>query len=201
MHISEGVLSAPVLIAGAGVTASATYIGLKKVKEANIPLVGVLSSAFFVASLIHVPLGPTSVHLLFNGINGIILGWMSFPSLLVALFLQAVLFQFGGLTTLGVNTMNMALPAVLSRYLFLKLLQSDKKAVVAVAASLVAVLSVAGAGLLVAMDLWLTGQAFTSIAKLVLVAHIPIMAIEGIVTPIIILFIRKVQPTILEGIK
>ncbi len=201
MHISEGVLSAPVLIAGAGVTASATYIGLKKVKEANIPLVGVLSSAFFVASLIHVPLGPTSVHLLFNGINGIILGWMSFPSLLVALFLQAVLFQFGGLTTLGVNTMNMALPAVLSRYLFLKLLQSDKKAVVAVAASLVAVLSVAGAGLLVAMDLWLTGQAFTSIAKLVLVAHIPIMAIEGIVTPIIILFIRKVQPAILEGIK
>jgi len=201
MHISEGVLSAPVLIAGAGVTASATYIGLKKVKEANIPLVGVLSSAFFVASLIHVPLGPTSVHLLFNGINGIILGWMSFPSLLVALFLQAVLFQFGGLTTLGVNTMNMALPAVLSRYLFLKLLQSNKKAVVAVAASLVAVLSVAGAGLLVAMDLWLTGQAFTSIAKLVLVAHIPIMAIEGIVTPIIILFIRKVQPTILEGIK
>ena len=201
MHISEGVLSAPVLVAGAGVTASATYIGLKKVKEANIPLVGVLSSAFFVASLIHVPLGPTSVHLLFNGINGIILGWMSFPSLLVALFLQAVLFQFGGLTTLGVNTMNMALPAVLSRYLFLKLLQSDKKAVVAVAASLVAVLSVAGAGLLVAMDLWLTGQAFTSIAKLVLVAHIPIMAIEGIVTPIIILFIRKVQPAILEGIK
>jgi len=201
MHISEGVLSAPVLIAGAGVTASATYIGLKKVKEANIPLVGVLSSAFFVASLIHVPLGPTSVHLLFNGINGIILGWMSFPSLLVALFLQAVLFQFGGLTTLGVNTMNMALPAVLSRYLFLKLLQSNKKAVVAVAASLVAVLSVAGAGLLVAMDLWLTGQAFTSIAKLVLVAHIPIMAIEGIVTPIIILFIRKVHPAILEGIK
>ena len=30
-----------------------------------------------------------------------ILGWAAFPAFLVALFLQAVLFQFGGLTTLG----------------------------------------------------------------------------------------------------
>ncbi len=201
MHISEGVLSAPVLILGAGVTATATYIGLKKIKEKDIPLVGVLSSVFFVASLIHVPLGPTSVHLLFNGLNGIILGWTSFPSLLVALFLQAILFQFGGLTTLGVNTMNMALPAVLSRYIFLKLIQSKEKITVITATAAAAVISVAGAGLLVATDLWLTGQAFAPIAKLVLIAHIPIMAVEGIVTPIIVLFIQKVQPSILEGKK
>ncbi|NHZ72019.1 MAG: cobalamin biosynthesis protein CbiM, partial [Aquificales bacterium] len=33
---------------------------------------------------------------------------MAFPAILVALTLQALLFQFGGFTVLGVNTFNMA---------------------------------------------------------------------------------------------
>ncbi|MBC7240809.1 MAG: energy-coupling factor ABC transporter permease, partial [Chloroflexi bacterium] len=95
MHISEGVLSGPVLLGGALLTAGGTYVGLSKLKDKDIPKVGILSSAFFVASLIHVPLGPTSVHLILNGLNGLFLGWAVFPSILVALFLQGILFQFG----------------------------------------------------------------------------------------------------------
>jgi cobalt/nickel transport system permease protein len=76
----------------------------------EVPKVAILSSVFFVASLIHVPLGPSSVHLILNGIMGVLLGWTAFPAILVALALQGVLFQFGGITTLGVNTLNMALP-------------------------------------------------------------------------------------------
>ena len=112
MHISEGVIAAPVLIAGAAGAVAGCAIGLKKLDMENTPKVAVLSSAFFVASLIHVPIGPTSVHLVLNGLVGFLLGWISFPALLVALLLQAVLFQFGGITTLGVNTVVMALPAV-----------------------------------------------------------------------------------------
>ncbi|MBW2637609.1 MAG: cobalt transporter CbiM, partial [Deltaproteobacteria bacterium] len=118
MHISEGVLSAPVLIAGAAVAVAGISIGLRRMDNDNIPKVAVLSSAFFVASLIHVPLGPASVHLVLNGIIGILLGWLSFPSIFVALTLQAILFQFGGITTLGVNTVVMALPGVICYYLF-----------------------------------------------------------------------------------
>ena len=40
------------------------------------------------------------------------------PGILVGLALQALLFQFGGVTTLGVNSLNMALPAIVCYGLF-----------------------------------------------------------------------------------
>jgi len=63
MHISEGILSAPVLVMGAGLTAMAVGYSLKKMEHKEVPKVAILSSVFFVASLIHVPVGPSSVHL------------------------------------------------------------------------------------------------------------------------------------------
>ena len=70
MHISEGVLSAPVLATGAALTAAGCGIGLKKLDYDRVPQVAILTSAFFVASLIHVPIGPSSVHLVLNGLMG-----------------------------------------------------------------------------------------------------------------------------------
>ena len=110
MHISEGILGVPVLAAGTGLAILGTAIGLKKMDYERLPQVAVLSSAFFVASFIHVPLGPAAVHLVLNGLCGLLLGWLAFPAILVGLALQALLFQFGGLTTLGVNTFNLAFP-------------------------------------------------------------------------------------------
>ena len=126
MHISEGVLSAPVLVTGAVLAAAGVAVGLKKIDYEKIPQVAVLSSAFFVASLIHVPIGPSSIHLIINGINGLLLGWLCFPSILVALSLQAILFQFGGITVLGINTVNMALPGVICYYLFNRLVNQKR---------------------------------------------------------------------------
>ena len=118
MHIAEGILSAPVLIGGAGAALSGTALGLKAVDYERITRVGILSSAFFVASLIHVNIGPSSTHLILNGLVGLMLGWAAFPAILVALILQAFLFQYGGITVLGVNTVIMALPAVICYYAF-----------------------------------------------------------------------------------
>ena len=118
MHISEGVLSAPVLLTGAGLTAAGVAVGLRKMDNEKIPQVAVLTSAFFVASLIRIPLGPSAVHLVLNGLLGLVLGWSAFPAILVGVALQALIFQFGGLTTLGVNTFIMAAPAILCHYLF-----------------------------------------------------------------------------------
>ncbi len=126
MHISEGILSGPVLLGGAILSAGGIGLGLKQINTTDLPKVAILSSGFFVASLIHIPVGPTSAHLLLNGLIGLILGFKAFPAIFVALLLQALLFQFGGLTTLGVNTFNMATPAVLSYYLFRNLLKRKK---------------------------------------------------------------------------
>ena len=127
MHISEGVLSAPVLVTGAALAAAGISVGLKKMDYDKIPQAAVLSAAFFVASLIHVPMGPSNVHLVLNGINGLLLGWVCFPSILIALTLQAILFQYGGITVLGVNTVTMALPGLIGYYLFGRLVKGENR--------------------------------------------------------------------------
>lgn len=113
MHISEGVLSFAILGLGAALTACGTAIGLRHLDYDRLMTVAILAAAFFVGSLIHIPIGPASAHLVLNGLLGAILGWAAFPAILVALMLQSVLFQYGGFTVLGVNAFNMAFPAVL----------------------------------------------------------------------------------------
>ncbi len=78
MHISEGVISAPILFTSGTLTAAGCAVGLKKLDYDRMAQVGILSAAFFMASLIHVPIGPSSVHLLLNGILGLLLGWGAF---------------------------------------------------------------------------------------------------------------------------
>ena len=197
MHISEGVLSAPVLVSGAALTLAGVAVGLKKMDNDKIPLVAVLTSAFFVASLIRVPMGPSAVHLVLNGLLGLVLGWAAFPAILVGVALQALLFQFGGLTTLGINTFIMAMPAVLCHYLFgwgIAHKHSGVAAALSFSCGFVAVLLSA---LLVALSLIFTGESFLEAAKLLVVAHIPVMVLEGIVTALCLAFLIKVKPELL----
>jgi len=198
VHISEGVLSAPVLIAGAVLSAAGIGIGLKKMSYDKIPQVAVLSSAFFVASLIHVPVGPSAAHLVLNGLLGILLGWMAFPSILVALSLQALLFQFGGFTSLGVNTVIMATPAVIAYMLFSPLTRRTNASVVALGGFLAGITGIAGGALLIALALVATGEGFINVAKVIAITHLPIMVIEGIIAAFCVTFLKKVKPEILE---
>ena len=197
MHIAEGVLSPVVLGSGAVLAGVGTAIGLRKTDVDRVPAVAVLSSAFFVASLIHVPIPPTSVHLILNGLLGIILGWAAFPAILVALTLQSVFFGFGGLTTLGVNTVNMALPAVVCHYLFRRMMRNHELTRAFPAGFLAGSLAIALAGLLNCTCLLTTGEAFRHLAKVVLAAHIPVMLIEGAVTGFVVSFLARVRPEVL----
>jgi ABC-type Co2+ transport system permease subunit len=89
--------------------------------EAEIAYLGVLTSAFFVASLIHLPAGPVKVHLLLNGLLGVVLRWRAAPAIAVGLLLQAILFQHGGISALGMNICVMTLPALLAWGFFIAL--------------------------------------------------------------------------------
>jgi cobalt/nickel transport system permease protein len=198
VHISEGVLSGSVLISGAALAAVGTGIGLKKLDYDQIAEAGMLSAAFFVASLIHVPIGPANAHLILNGLVGILLGWAAFPAILVALILQAVLFQFGGFTTLGINTIIMALPAVFCYLIFGRLIPKSNRTAVS-AAFAAGFFSVLLSGLIVAFSLFFTEKNFLEVSGLILAAHIPVMIIEGIVTAACIAFLRKVRPEMLPG--
>lgn len=199
MHISEGVLSAPVLATGAVLTGVGVAVGLRRMDLNEVPKVAVLSSAFFVASLIHVPLGPASVHLVLNGINGLLLGWVAFPSILVGLTLQAVLFQFGGFTTLGVNTFNMAFPALLCYSLFSRLVRKQSHGLAVFAGAACGVLSIFIGALLIGVSLVFTGESFLEVAELTIAAHVPVMIVEGVLTAFCVMFLRKVKPELLRA--
>ena len=198
MHISEGVLSAPVLVTGAALTAAGCGFGLKKLDYDRVPQVAILTSAFFVASLIHVPIGPSSVHLVLNGLMGLLLGWPAFPAILIALFLQVLLFQFGGITSLGVNTFNMAFPAIICFYLFGYAVKQRNNLISLGAAFGSGFMGVLVGSLMVAISLVFTGDPFIGIAKLVVIAHLPVMIIEGLITLFSVGFLRKLKPELLE---
>jgi cobalt/nickel transport system permease protein len=198
MHISEGVLSGPVLISGAALATAGTAIGLKKLDYDRIARAGILSATFFVASLIHVPIGPSNAHLILNGLVGLLLGWAAFPVILVALVLQAVLFQFGGITALGVNTMIMALPAVLCYLVFSPFVHKNTTLALSSAFGC-GFLSVLLSAIILSLALIFTEENFLEVSAIVIVAHIPVMIIEGIVTALCVAFLKKVQPTMLPG--
>ncbi|MDR1519189.1 MAG: cobalt transporter CbiM [Planctomycetota bacterium] len=197
MHISEGVLSPAVIGGGMVLTAVGTGIGLRKTDYSRLTTAAVLSSVFFVGSLVHVPLGPGSVHLILNGLLGIFLGWTVFPALLVALSLQAILFWYGGIAVLGVNVFDMAFPALACHYAFRSLL-GRTGALRAIGAFGCGALSVAGAALCTALALGFTDEGFWTAAKILFLAHIPIMALEGCVTALAVAFIAKNRPELLN---
>ena len=108
MHLSEGLLRSEILVGGAILSSAFTLYAFKTLKDEEIPKTAVLSALFFLASFVHVPIGPVSVHLVLGGLVGAMLGLRAFIAIFVALFLQGILFGFGGLTTLGINLFNLA---------------------------------------------------------------------------------------------
>ena len=199
MHIVDGVLTVPVLAGGAALTAAGVALGLRKIDYERIPQVAVLSSAFFVASLIHLPVGFTSSHLILNGLAGLILGWAAFPALLTALLLQAVFFGHGGLTVLGVNTLNMALPAVVCHYAFGRALRSRRRGALFGLGFAASFMGIALAGIMTAASILLSGKEFAAAIAAMGIAHIPVIVVEGLVTGSVVVFLHKVRPELLEA--
>ncbi len=204
MHLEEAVLTVStagklLLVGGWGAAIAGTALGLRRLDYERIPQVAMLSAAFFVASLVHVPLGWASVHLVLNGLVGLVLGWVAFPALLVALGLQALLFGFGGLTTLGINTVVMALPAVAVFARCNRAARSGREALAAGAGFAAGALGIVLGSLLLAGALALAGCALDRLAVLVLLAHLPVAAVEGCVTAGAVVFLLRARPEVLEA--
>lgn len=198
MHIAEGVLSPAVLGGGAVLALAGTAQGLRRLEYDRLVAVVILSAAFFVASLIHVPVGLASAHLVLNGLVGVLLGWAAFPSILVALLLQALLFQFGGITVLGVNTFTMGFAAVASWYVFRAVCRlCPGMGGVRAGAFMGGALGVALAAVLTALALAFTDEGFWLAAQLLLLAHLPVMLAEGLITMFTVSFIMRVRPELL----
>lgn len=198
MHISEGILSDSVIISGWAVTSAGISYGLRKIKPDNIVRTALISSAFFLASLVNVRIGPSSTHLSLLAPMGLILGYAVFPAVFVALLLQALLFHFGGLLVLGANTFIMAASALSVYVLFGKFIRESSNKILTFMLSFIAgaLAVMLGAGI-VGLCLGLTDGNFANAAKLILFAHIPLALIEGIVTGFLVVWLKRIAPEFL----
>jgi cobalt/nickel transport system permease protein len=198
-HIPDGVLSLPVLVGGGVIAVAAVGLGLKKIGDDDIPRTAILSSGFFALSLFALPVGPSSIHLLLGGLMGIVLGTAIFPAVCVALLLQAVMFGFGGLTTLGVNIVNIALPGAIIGALVAPMIRHATPARAALVAGLASALCVALTGLMVATSLALSSADYMLSARVMIATYVPLMLVEGFVGGFCISFVKRVKPELLAG--
>ncbi|SMC23905.1 cobalt/nickel transport system permease protein [Desulfacinum hydrothermale DSM 13146] len=196
MHISDGVLPTQVALTCFALSAGCVAVSLKKTHSEDLPKVAVMTSAFFVASLVHVPLGPTSVHLLLPGLVGIFLGWSSFLAIFLGLVLQCLLFQFGGLTALGANGLMMGLPAWLAAAVFHGFRDASSRTRL-LAGAVVSGGGVVVAALILAVLLATGGEDFAGVAKLALAAHVPVVVLEAVITGFVLAFVDRVKPELL----
>ncbi len=199
MHISEGVLSAPVLIGGFVGTIVLAGLTMRKMDLEEIPKLSVITSVFFVASLIHVPIGITSVHLILNSLVGVVLGWRAFPAVLVGIVLQAILFGHGGVTVIGVNTLMMGGGALIAYMVWQQRHHFGFKRRELIFGAFAGAAGVAASGSILSLALITTGEAFHAMAGAVLLAHIPVILIEAGVVGACAEFLNRVKPEILAG--
>jgi len=201
VHISDGVLPPIMLGAGFVLTVALLYFSLKGMKAEEIPKVSLITAALFGASLMHFPVGPTSVHLVMNGLAGILLSRRAYASAFVALSLQAVFFQHGGITSLGVNAFNVGFPALLAWQLFERRRGLPSPSREAVFGGLAGGLAVLVSVLLVSMELLILGEAFQEISIFVIGAHLPVILIETVVTGSAAGLLMRVMPEMLVDSK
>lgn len=218
MHIPDGILPPPVWIGGYGIAAMITTVTIGRIQQQSIqrhsdpteqiPKASLMTAAFFVGSSIYLPFGPTSIHLLLNGLMGIVLGLYSFPAIVVGLLFQALMIGHGGITTLGVNGVLLGIPALLARPVFglyrrLPLqwgIPWTMGLMAFVASGLSTALTVLiFFGLLMssldpALDAAQEKQAITILA----LAHIPLMVLEGAFATCLVVFLQRVRPELLE---
>lgn len=204
VHISDGILSAEVLIAGWTVTGVFLTLTLRKMKADEIPRISLITAVFFVASLVHIPLGMTSVHLILNGLAGILLGILAYPSIFIGLVLQAFLLGHGGITTIGVNAVNMGIPALFANVIFKfanKIFFHRKSKlsggfVGGVAGGFAVFLTT----ILTSLMLITTGKTFMGVVGALIIAHIPVIVIEAVVVGSIVTFLIRVKPEMLKPV-
>jgi cobalt/nickel transport system permease protein len=199
MHIADGILSAPVIIAGFIGTAALAAWAMRDLDLEEIPKISVAASVFFVADLIHFPLGAVSIHLVLNGLVGIVLGRRAFVAILLGVILQFLMFGHGGLTVIGVNTLMMGGGALVAYAIWQirhRVQWPRKEAVFGALAGGVGILF---SGFILALALVTTGTELNAAAATALAWHIPLVILEGAVAATCASFLKRVKPSLLAG--
>lgn len=190
MHIADGIISTEIAMAADIISIGALYAFGKKTDADDIPKMGMMAAALFVASLIHFPVAGTSVHLGLFGLAGILLGLRSFPVVFVALLFQSLIFQHGGILSTGLNALNMGAGAI-AAYLLWRV-SGIPEFVRAFTAGFFGIMVPA---LFMAVEFNMSG--YGKGIFYLLYVYVIVAAVEGLLTLTIVKFFRRVESTIL----
>jgi cobalt/nickel transport system permease protein len=191
MHISDGIIDTNICIAAHAAAIGLVWFTGRKTQHEEVPGIGMTAAALFVTSLIHFPIAGTSVHLSLLGVAGILLGKRAFPAIFVAFLFQTLIFQHGGLITLGVNTLNMSAGAFFAWLIWR--IRTVNESVRAFLAGMV--------GILVPILLMLAAfrlSGYGSRIIYMLGVYFLVAILEGFITLAAVSFFRKVKPELLD---
>jgi len=198
MHIPDGILS-PVVLGTAGVISvflltKSVSNTKKELEQRAVPVMGVMAAFIFAAQMINFPLlgAAASGHLLGGALVSILFGfWPASLVMATVVTIQAIIFQDGGITALGVNLFNMAFiaPAIgtISHSILIRL-----KVPAGIAAFITGWFSVFVVAIFAALELGFSGVVSYQLAlKGLLSWHVFIGIGEGIITSAILPFAKK----------
>jgi cobalt/nickel transport system permease protein len=165
---------------------------------------GVLGAFVFAAQMINFPVpGGTSGHLLGGVLLSLLLGPAVGSVVLFCVFVvQALLFQDGGITVLGANFINMGLSGTLGGWLIVRLAAKGRSGLYRDSVIFMACwLSVVLGSLLVAGQLWLSGNApLIPVMVTMGSVHAFIGLGEGLITVACLRFLLSARPSLAKNL-
>ncbi|MFN3966160.1 MAG: energy-coupling factor ABC transporter permease [Endomicrobiia bacterium] len=197
MHIPDGFLDVKTLVATNVISAGFLTYAIKKVNQyitpERIPLMGISSAFVFTIQLIAFPvIGGTSVHLLGSVLISVLLG--PFSGLLIvssALILQALLFQHGGIVSMGANIFNIGITGCILGYLIYSIY--PKRLTAAISAWVTVIIG----AMLCTLELYFSGRINLKTGLIAMLStHSVVGIIEAVATYLILSAIKKVRPDI-----
>ena len=213
MHMADALVSPAV--GGALWAASAATIAYcssrvrKNLDERKVPLMGVLGAFVFAAQMINftIPATGSSGHLGGGLLLAILLGpSAAFLTIASVLMVQALFFADGGLLALGCNTINLgAFPAFIAYPLIYKKLvgRNPRQSRMVIAAIIAAVVGLQFGSLGVVLETVASGVSalpFDTFLLLMQPIHLAIGVVEGVVTALVVSFVYRARPEVLESV-
>lgn len=208
MHIPDGFLSVAVSLVLWAIAIVVVGYALKRVNadvgERQVPLMGVLAACIFAGQMLNFAVtGGTSGHLMGAAIATILLGpWAAMLVLTCVVGVQALIFQDGGLLTLGANIVNMGIIGVAVAYFAHRTLQKLLGKWVGglfVSGFVSGWLSIVAAALACALQLALSGSSPANIAVPAMAGIHALIGIgEGLITAGALVFLKVARRDLVE---
>lgn len=222
MHIPDGYLSPSTCAIMYGASAPFWFGAMRRIKRLFrtrlVPLISLFAAFSFVVMMFNLPIpGGTTAHALGVGIASIVLGpWASMLALSAAIFIQALFFGDGGITTFGANAFNMAIVGSLVAFLVYRLL-CGRSAITSsrrvVAAALAGYVAINAAALAASVELGLQPHFFKNAAgaplyapyplsiavPAMMIAHLTFAGLaELVITGGVVAYLQRAEPSLLR---